>query len=407
MCSSLACGPPLERREFWELRRRAILECCKWDPQVEDVGTLARYPILIDDEDWRRLCHDAEALFSETLLLEAALLQRPDLHGLLGLPRRVRSVLASAPVARASDVRVMRFDFHPTPDGWRVSEVNSDVPGGFIEAAGVAALMAPHYPGTTGAGDPAGALADAAQRACGTSAAVALLHATAYVDDRATVEYLGRRLVQRDFSVHAVSPGHLDWCGGCAFLRGQDRRAPLQFVFRHYPAEWLPSLPSGDGWRNLFAGSRTPLCNPATALLTQCKRWPLLIDQLGLDLPAWRRLMPESRPVNAVPQREAGDWVLKPALGRVGEGVGIEGVTPPRVLSRIARAARWFGRRWVAQRRFNAAQLETPDGPGFTCIGVFVIDGRAAGAYGRVAARPLVDAMARDAAVLVRPAEKP
>ena len=28
----------------------------------------------------------------------------------------------------------MRFDFHPTIAGWAVSEVNSDVPGGYNEA---------------------------------------------------------------------------------------------------------------------------------------------------------------------------------------------------------------------------------------------------------------------------------
>ena len=33
-------------------------------------------------------------------------------------------------------VRLMRYDFHPTVGGgWAVSEVNSDVPGGFAEAS--------------------------------------------------------------------------------------------------------------------------------------------------------------------------------------------------------------------------------------------------------------------------------
>jgi hypothetical protein len=34
------------------------------------------------------------------------------------------------------NIRLMRFDFHPSIDGnWVVTEVNSDVPGGFAEAS--------------------------------------------------------------------------------------------------------------------------------------------------------------------------------------------------------------------------------------------------------------------------------
>ena len=36
----------------------------------------------------------------------------------------------------------MRFDFHFTRDGWRISEVNSDVPGGLNESSGFERLMA-------------------------------------------------------------------------------------------------------------------------------------------------------------------------------------------------------------------------------------------------------------------------
>jgi hypothetical protein len=39
------------------------------------------------------------------------------------------------------------------------------------------------------------------------------------------------------------------------------------------------------------------------------------------------------------------------------------------------------------------------------CIGVFVVDGRACGAYGRLAERALIDSAARDVAVLVARAE--
>ena len=71
-------------------------------------------------------------------------------------------------------------------------------------------------------------------------------------------------------------------------------------------------------------------------------------------------------------------WVLKPALGRVGDGVGIRGVTPDKEWGRIARAARWFPRWWIAQRRFEASPLDTGTELTYPCIGVYTIDGCAA-----------------------------
>jgi len=35
---------PLGDAEFVRLRRRAIFECDKWDPQVGDACAIARYP---------------------------------------------------------------------------------------------------------------------------------------------------------------------------------------------------------------------------------------------------------------------------------------------------------------------------------------------------------------------------
>jgi len=39
----------------------------------------------------------------------------------------------------------MRFDFHWTTEGFRISEVNADVPGGFSESSAFPALMAPSF----------------------------------------------------------------------------------------------------------------------------------------------------------------------------------------------------------------------------------------------------------------------
>ena len=47
---------------FNDIRTKLILQHCKWDPQVEDVSTLAPFPLLIRRSEWSQLCADAEAL---------------------------------------------------------------------------------------------------------------------------------------------------------------------------------------------------------------------------------------------------------------------------------------------------------------------------------------------------------
>lgn len=401
--NGLASLPSLDADACEALRRRAIFDCCKWDPQVEDVASLAPFPLVLEAGAWKGLAGAAEALARETLLAEEELVRRPELHRKLGLPRSVRRHLAEIPRlgATVAAARVMRFDFHPTADGWRVSEVNSDVPGGFIETGGVARLVASHYPGFEPPGDPARALADAAARGAAPGALVCLVHATAYTDDRQVMAYLARELEARGLRVCLASPAHLRWSDGCARIASDWLDAPLGLVLRFFPAEWLPETPSLCGWPAFFRGGRTPVANPAHALLTQSKRLPLVWDELETPLDAWRALLPETRSPRDAPARDGG-WVLKPALGRVGEAIGLAGVAEPKVHRSATWDARLHPGHWIAQRRFDSLPVETAAGAFHACIGVFTVDGRAAGAYGRVARRPLIDWRAQDAAVLVR-----
>jgi hypothetical protein len=195
-----------------------------------------------------------------------------------------------------------------------------------------------------------------------------------------------------------VAPSHLRWAGSRVILATSWLRGEVDAVLRFFPAEWLASLPRRSA-RPYFGPSPIPQTNPASAVLIQTKRLPLVWEDLRCDLPTWRRFLPPT--VDPRDARVDDDWVLKPALGRVGEGVGIRGVTDPRLLGKIRRASRLFPSRWVAQRRFAALPWLTEAGLFHPCLGVFVVDGRAAGVYGRMAARPLVDGLATDIAVLV------
>src|SRR5690349_17695488 len=78
-----------------------------------------------------------------------------------------------------------------------------------------------------------------------------------------------------------ASPAQLEWReGAAALLRRGEAPLPLARIARFFPAEWLPELPRRAGWRHFFAGGRTPLSNPATALLSQSKRFPLAWPEL-------------------------------------------------------------------------------------------------------------------------------
>src|SRR6185295_9560350 len=148
---------PLDDEAFAEFRRRAIFDCCKWDPQVGDTCVLARHPLVIRAEAWREVTAHAEALAREALGLEAALADHPRLHRWLGLPhavrRALRTIASKGPACGAA--RLVRFDFHFTDEGWKISEANTDVPGGLNEASGFPPLLAKRYPAFAPVGDPA------------------------------------------------------------------------------------------------------------------------------------------------------------------------------------------------------------------------------------------------------------
>jgi hypothetical protein len=62
--------------------------------------------------------------------------------------------------------------------------------------------------------------------------------------------------------------------------------------------------------------------------------------------------------------------VVKPAFGRVGEDVGIRGVTNAEDYGRILKAMSDAPAQWVAQRRFDVIPVPTETGDIFPCVGV-------------------------------------
>ena len=393
-------GNPLPDEAWQTVKFRTIFECCKWDVQSEDHCVLAEFPLLIGESRWQELSAFAEALSRELANAERELMRRRDLQEKLGLPEALREEFGRLGEPTQGVARVMRFDFHFTDEGWRISEVNADVPGGFIEASGFTQLMAAHYPGATTPPDPASTYARTLAAELGLDAVVGLVHATAYSDDRQVMQFLGKRMIEHGLRTILSSPGHIRWDEDKASISSSFAESRLDAIVRFFPAEWLPTLRTKSQWTPFFAGSRTPVSNPGSAVLVQSKRFPLVWDSLSTELRTWRALLPETVCPSIV-LKDLRDWVVKPALGRVGEDIAISGVTSERKMQLIHKAAQRRPSQWVAQRRFAVVPLSGSSGSHYPSIGVFTVDGTVAGAYARIGRKPLIDDEAQDIAVLI------
>ena len=392
---------PIPRAQFRDLCLSMIFDHHKWDSQFEDVPTISRCCLILEWESWELLRRQAELLWTEALEAEREIMDRPELCRMLGLGRRLQKACTrtAGEVPSKGMARVMRFDFHFTADGWRISEANADVPGGFIESSAFAELACRHYDGTVPAPDAAVQYARAVASVLGKGSRVALVHATAYTDDRQVMLFLAERFAGEGLEPVLAGPTDLLWCGGNAELA---TGGTLDGIVRFFPAEWLPNIPRKHNWERYFHGGDTPQSNPGYSLIVQSKRFPLVWDRLAANLPTWRSLLPQTQDPREVRWRDSEEWVLKPALGRVGEWIGIRGVTPEKQWRQIARNVTRFSRYWAAQKRFVAVAANAGGENLYPCIGVFVIDGQACGVYGRASSVPLIDGRAQDIPILIR-----
>jgi glutathionylspermidine synthase len=369
--ANLALSAPLTGRDLHTIERTLNLQHWKWDTRLSGRSMLARQALIVPQSVWQWLARCAEQLAAETVAQETEVSRRPELFRQLGIPGPLRRCLASLDRPAASGpVRVMRFDFHPTASGWAVSEVNSDVPGGYGEATFLPALYQPFLDGLRRPPAPLKLWGDAVQSAL-RGDTVAFLSAPGYLEDA------------------IQTPSALDWTAREPRLRFAPR-TPVDGIVRFYQAEWLCHLPRRTNWRRLLSYSGT-IVNPAAAVFSESKRLPLLWPQLSAAANLWRTVLPECRDPQSIGSADRAEWVLKAAFSNTGDSVMIGNVMTARQWDDAIRAARREPCRWVAQRRFETAPLDSVDGLVYPCIGIFVINGNPAGAYVRLSQKQVTD----------------
>jgi len=165
--------------------------------------------------------------------------------------------------------------------------------------------------------------------------------------------------------------------------------------------EWLVNLPKGSNWDGYY-DTKTTSCNHPVSIFAQSKRLPLVWDKLGIPILTWKKLLPATVDPRLI-AKEDEDFIFKPALGRVGEDISIKGTMSEKELENIYKSVRRHPKDWVAQHLFKSKPLLTDDGESFhLCIGVFTVNGKGAGFYGRISPYPRIDARAEEIPILVR-----
>ena len=398
---ALRLGEPLPAEAARDIERTLQLQHFKWDTQVGDTRVLLPQPLLLPRSEWTWLTDQAERAAREIYALEPALLADPALLRLVGVPRPWRRLLTPNPLANR--LRALRFDFHPTVDGWVVAEVNSDVPGGFGEASALPALFAPFCGRALPPADPLTAWGEAVAREVAPGD-VALLCAPGHLEDQQVVLTLAQELRRRGYSPRIIgSPADLRWRDGEACLAG-DEAVRLSLVVRFFQAEWLARLPRRTGWRELCKNQgRTRVINPAASVVSESKRLPLGFGRVPIPTPTLRALFPSCRDPREIAGLPREEWVLKAAYANTGDEVHLGAECSPAAWARLLRRARWQPAGWIAQRRFETLALPSVRGPVRPCVGVFVVGDRAAGAYVRLSRRQVTDAHALEAPLLILP----
>lgn len=396
---------PIPEEKYDEYRLNLIFDCYKWDPQFLDHNTVAKYALVLTEEEHKKLQEFTEKLDKETRLAEVLINNNLNIAKPLALPRSVKKEISNMKNYEPDKhIRLMRYDFHPTVEGkWAVSEVNSDVPGGFAESS-LMPMAALEVLGQEDLyfksfGDE---IVKAIMRKVKAGGRIMLVHCTSYSDDRQVMQFLGDRLKTEGFQVIYGAADHIRFINKEAYSILDGSEGKLDGIFRFTPLEWLTEM-RPKRWQGYF-DTVTPSCNHPVAMFAQTKRFPLIwdkIEEMGVDLSTWRKLLPHTIEVKDLKGKEG--YIYKPACGRVGEKISIKEACSSDEYKKILADVKKHPKEYLAQKKFISAPLIGENGQEFhVCLGSYAVDGVHAGYYARISESPRIDSNAADIPVLIK-----
>ncbi|MCL1945319.1 MAG: glutathionylspermidine synthase family protein [Firmicutes bacterium] len=393
---------------YQQYRTDVIFDCYKWDPQFLDSNTVADQILVLDRCEHVELERLALGLYNETIAIEQYLVDNIGLAKKLNLGLDINQSLkyvSNFDLSKAT--RLMRFDFHPIKCGnWAISEVNSDVPGGYAESSFMPKLalnivnsMQDYSDSQFFCIDFLDKLTTCISSKIPKGGTIMLIHCTIFADDRQVMQALGDRLQALGYTTIYGSDQNIKIVNSKVFCTLDGCIGEVDFVVRFIPLEWL-NLQNLE--QNLFRCT-TPQCNYPISIISQTKRLPLIFDQLianGLDLTHWKALLPHTTTVRYL--RKNPQYIVKPVFGRVGENIGIKEACTNKEYNKILRQSKLHPKKYIVQKKFESLPIATQDGRYLhICIGVYIIDGLFAGYYARASEKPRIDSRSADLPVLI------
>ena len=395
---------PIPHDKYDEYRMTLMFDCYKWDPQFLDSNTIAKYALVITRKEHEELKKLTEGLDVETRAAEEFLNQHLEFIKPLALPKKVSKEIKNMKNYEPQrHVRLMRYDFHPTmEDKWAVSEVNSDVPGGFAEASfmprAAMELLENERLSFINFGE---IMVDAMAEQVPQNGKIMMVHCTSYSDDRQVMQFLGDRLKKKGFQILYGAADHIRFKDNTAYSILDGNEGKLDAIFRFTPLEWLTDI-KPKRWQGYF-DTTTVSCNHPVAMYAQTKRFPLIWDTLekqGLSLNMWRELLPDTLEVKAAKGKEG--YIYKPACGRVGEKISIEEACRGDEYKKILSDVKRHPKKYLAQKKFHSRPLTGENGENYhVCLGSYTVNGAHAGYYARISTTPRIDSNAADIPVLI------
>ena len=394
----------IPKDKYNDYRLNLMFNGYKWDPQFYDSNTIAKQALVITNEEHKELESLTEKLDKETRQAEEYLNKNLNLAKPLVLPKKIYKELKRMKNYEADKhIRLMRYDFHPTIEGkWALSEVNSDVPGGFAESS----IMPQIAIDTINEGkywykNFGDILTNAIIKKVKPKGNIMLVHCTSYSDDRQVMQFLGDKLEDLGFNIIYAAADHIRFKNNEAISILDGNEGKIDGIFRFTPLEWLKDI-KPKHWQGYF-DTVTPSCNHPIAIFAQTKRFPLVWDRVekeGINLSTWRDLLPETIEVKKAKNKSG--YIYKPACGRVGEKISIEEASREDEYEKIIKDVKKHPKKYLAQKRFNSKPIISSEGESFhICLGSYSVDGEHAGYYARISKLPRIDSYAADIPVLI------
>jgi hypothetical protein len=182
-------------------------------------------------------------------------------------------------------------------------------------------------------------------------------------------------------------------------LRGDDlclRDEPVRALYRYFPTEWMTGFPNVAPIVRAVASGRVRTISSFAHVFCQSKlslarTWKRATSSSEEEQRAVRAWLPETHEIADVARdelisRRAG-WVIKRALGRVGDEVFVGALAGDEQWVRLVdevRARTASGECWIAQRFVEQHSVPTPWGARFVTLGAYVLDGRFVGYFARL-----------------------